>query len=227
MLTLKLIASIVLNVGLFATMLFLPAGTLAWPRAWIFLGVVFLATTVTMFGVFRANEALLDERYKLPVQRQQPLADKIIVPLFVVAFAGTIVFIPLDVFRFRLLGQPGPIASVIGLVMFIAGWTLITFAFKENAFATPVVKHQAERQQTVVDSGVYAIVRHPMYSSVVLLPVGMSLWLRSYAAALLSILPIGLIAVRIVFEERFLKRELNGYHDYVQKVRYRLVPYLW
>jgi protein-S-isoprenylcysteine O-methyltransferase Ste14 len=227
MLTLKLIASIVLNVALFAIMLLLPAGTLAWPRAWVFLGVVFLATVATMFGVFRDNEALLDERYKLPVQRQQPLADKIIVPLFVAAFAGTIVFIPLDVFRFHLLGQPGPIISVLGLVMFIAGWTLITFAFKDNAFAAPVVKHQAERQQTVVDSGVYAIVRHPMYSSVVLLPVGMSLWLGSYAAAVLSILPIGLIAVRIVFEERFLKRELKGYDDYTQKVHYRLIPYLW
>jgi len=90
-----------------------------------------------------------------------------------------------------------------------------------------VVKHQKERKQTVIDSGVYARVRHPMYSSVILLLVGMALWLGSCAAALAAILPIALIGIRIIFEERFLRRELKGYDAYTARVRYRLIPYLW
>ncbi|MGH7949119.1 MAG: methyltransferase family protein [Candidatus Binataceae bacterium] len=227
MLALKLIAGVVSNVVLFGIMLFLPAGTFDWGRAWIFLGVVFIATSATMFGIFRGNEALLDERYSLPIQEGQPVADRIVLVLFIVTFAGAIVFIPLDVFRFHLLAKPGVIVSTLGLILFCAGWLLISLAFRENTFAAPVVKHQAERRQTVIDSGVYSVVRHPMYSSAVLMLIGISLWLESYAAALFSVIPIALLAVRIIFEERFLRRALDGYDAYVERVRYRLIPFLW
>jgi protein-S-isoprenylcysteine O-methyltransferase Ste14 len=223
----KQIASIILNVGIFGVLLFIPAGTLHWTRAWVFLGVVFIAATATMFGVFADNEELLNERYKPPVQKEQPLADKIVAPAFVAAFFGLIVFIPMDVFRFHLLGEPRAAVSLFGLALFVAGWVIFSLAFKENAFAAPVVKHQAERQQTVVDSGVYGLVRHPMYAGAVLLMVGMPLWLGSYAAALLAVVPIALLTVRILFEERFLRQELKGYDAYTVRVRYRLIPLLW
>jgi protein-S-isoprenylcysteine O-methyltransferase Ste14 len=90
-----------------------------------------------------------------------------------------------------------------------------------------VVRHQDERHQTVVDTGVYGTVRHPMYAGTVPLLVGMSLWLESYAAALLATVPIALLAVRTLVEERFLKRELKGYDAYAERVRYRLIPFLW
>src|SRR6266446_3737122 len=103
-LVVRLIGSVILNVVFFALLLFLPAGTLAWPRAWIFLGVVLVCVAATMFGIFlRGNEELLKERYKAPFQKGQPLADKIILPIFIVTFAGVIIFIPLDVFRFHIL----------------------------------------------------------------------------------------------------------------------------
>jgi len=89
------------------------------------------------------------------------------------------------------------------------------------------VKHQEERQQHTITTGVYSFVRHPMYTSVVLLAPGMALWLGSYAAAILSIVPITLIGVRIIFEERFLCRELPDYEAYMHHVRYRLVPFVW
>jgi len=227
MLIAKLVGGIVYALVFFALLLFVPAGTIDWPRAWIFLGVVAVANTITMFGVFYRNEALLNERYKSPVQKGQPLADKIVLPLFVAAFAGAIVLIPLDVFRFHLMPAPGPLVSSLGLILFVAGWAVITLAFKENAFAAPVVKHQEERQQMVIDKGLYRIVRHPMYSAAVPLLIGASLWLESYAAALFAIVPIALLAVRIVFEEQFLRRELGGYDAYTRKVRYRLIPFLW
>jgi protein-S-isoprenylcysteine O-methyltransferase Ste14 len=223
----KSILSIIYQIFIFGVLLFLPAGMWRWPRAWMFLGVHVIATTVTMFTVFPGREDLLNERFKPVIQKEQPLADKIVVLLFAVAFCGFIGFIPLDVFRFHLFPKPGILVSSLGLILFLAGWWMISVAFKENAFAAPVVKHQRERNQTVVDRGVYGIVRHPMYAGFVLLAVGMPLWLESYAAALLGAVPIAILAVRILVEERFLKRELTGYETYTKKVRYRLIPGLW
>ncbi|MHC5754144.1 MAG: methyltransferase family protein [Nostoc sp.] len=227
MFILKVLIAIVWNIAIFGGLLFLPAGTFDWWRAWLFLGVVEIATIATMIGVFRENQDLLDERFKPPIQKEQPLPDKIITSLLVIAFLSLVVFIPLDVFRFQLLVKPGAIASAVGLIFFIAGWWIISASFKANTFAIPVVKHQVDRQQTVIDTGVYGIVRHPMYAGATLEMIGMSLWLESYAAALLAIVPISLLVVRIAFEEQFLKQELKDYDAYTEKVRYRLLPYLW
>lgn len=223
----RLIFGVIANVAIFGGLLFLPAGTLHWRRAWVFLGVVFVGTVVTMLAVFASNKSLLDERLKSPIQKGQPLADKILLMLFIAAFFGLIVFIPLDVFRFQLMGKPGPIVSSLGLVLFVAGWWIISLSFKENTFAAPVVKYQKERQQTVIDTGVYRMVRHPMYAGTVLLLIGMPLWLESYAAALLASVPIAILALRIRVEEQFLSRELEGYDAYTERVRYRLIPFLW
>jgi protein-S-isoprenylcysteine O-methyltransferase Ste14 len=137
------------------------------------------------------------------------------------------VFIPLDVFRFHLMVKPGTLVSFLGLVLFVAGWWIMTLALKENAFAAPVVKHQKERQHTVVNSGVYSIVRHPMYAGAIPLMVGMPLWLESYAAAMLASVPIGMLVVRILVQEEFLRRELKDYDAYTEKVRHRLIPFFW
>jgi protein-S-isoprenylcysteine O-methyltransferase Ste14 len=104
---------------------------------------------------------------------------------------------------------------------------IISLVFRENAFAAPVVKHQEERGHKVVDTGVYRIVRHPMYAGIFVFAVGMALWLESYAAALTVLVPIGILAVRIAFEERFLRQYLEGYNAYTEKVRYRLIPFVW
>jgi protein-S-isoprenylcysteine O-methyltransferase Ste14 len=223
----KLVFGVVYNLIFFGALLFMPAGTFNWPRAWVFLGLVLVGTTATMLIVFPGREDLLNERFKPPVQKGQPLADKIIVLLLIAAFLAVIVFIPLDVFRYQLMNKPNALVSSLGLILVIAGWWIISLVFKENAFAAPVVKLQEERHQTVIDTGVYAVVRHPMYVGAILLMIGLPLWLESYAAALLSILLIATIVVRILIEERFLKRELNGYEAYTKRVRYRLVPYIW
>ena len=91
-----------------------------------------------------------------------------------------------------------------------------------------MVKLQEERHQTVIDAGVYSIVRHPMYAGGALIMLGLPLWLESYAAALLAIVPVATILVlRILFEERFLRRELKGYNAYTERVRYRMIPFVW
>jgi protein-S-isoprenylcysteine O-methyltransferase Ste14 len=221
------IGGVSFNVVIFGVLLFGPAGTLAWWRAWIFLGVVLIATVLTMVTVFRDNEDLLNERFKPPIQKGQPLADKIILILFVGLFLGLTIISPLDVFRWHWLPGPSAAVSLIGLAIFAAGWWLIALSFKANPFAAPVVKYQADRQQAVIATGPYRLIRHPMYTGGVLIMIGMSLWLGSYTAALFAVLPIIALAIRIVFEERFLQRELQGYGDYAARIRYRLVPFIW
>ena len=223
----KVIAGLVLNMAIFGGLLFLPAGTWEWQRAWVFLSVLFVAYLATMVIVFPGREDLFDERFRPLVQKGQPPADKILVLLLVAMFVGVTAFIPLDVFRFHLMARPGTVISSLGLILFVAGWWIISLSFRENAFAAPVVKHQVERHHTVIDTGVYGRVRHPMYAGSILLMVGMPLWLESYAAALSASVPIATLALRILIEEEFLRRELKGYDAYMKRVRYRLVPFIW
>src|SRR5665213_574783 len=123
MLPFKRIAGTVFNTCFFAVMLFVPAGTIRWPRGWIFLGAVFVGTALTMFGL---SEELLNERFKPPVQRGQPPFDQIGIFAFVGSFVAAVLFIPFDVFRLHLLRPPGIVISIFGLALFAAGWTLIT-----------------------------------------------------------------------------------------------------
>jgi protein-S-isoprenylcysteine O-methyltransferase Ste14 len=224
---LKLTVGVLSNVTIFGLLLLLPAGTLHWWRAWVFLGVVFVGAVASTVSLYRTSKELLEERFKPPVQKGQPFVDKIVVLLLIAGFLAVIAFIPLDVFRLHLLPKPEMLVSSLGLFLFIAGWWIMTLALLENAFAAPVVKHQEERQQKVIDTGVYRVLRHPMYAGTIPLLVGMPLWLESYAAAVLAIVPIGALVVRILIEEEFLRRELKGYDAYTERVRYRLIPFLW
>jgi protein-S-isoprenylcysteine O-methyltransferase Ste14 len=223
----KVIAGVVFNVALYAILLFVPAGTLHWWRAWVFLAVTVAVMVVAIFSILPDNADLFSQRAKGIIQKGQPVWDRVLVILLVVSYAGQIVFIPMDVFRFHLAPKPGVLVSFIGLALYVAGWWIMTLAMKVNPFAVPVVKLQEERHQRVINAGVYAVVRHPMYAGFAPFAIGPALWLESYTAAFLAIVPIAMLGVRSVFEEQFLKRELKGYHAYTEKVRYRLIPLVW
>jgi protein-S-isoprenylcysteine O-methyltransferase Ste14 len=173
------------------------------------------------------NADLFSQHAKGIIQKGQPLWDKALVILLVVSFVAQIILIPLDLFRFHFLPKPGAFVSIFGLALYLAGWSVMTLAMKVNPFAVPVVRLQEERDQRVVDTGVYSVVRHPMYAGFVPMVVGPALWLESYFAAFLAMIPIAVLAVRSIFEERFLKRELKGYDAYTEKIRYRLIPLVW
>ncbi|MGO9953559.1 MAG: DnaJ domain-containing protein [Dissulfurispiraceae bacterium] len=224
---LRLIVRIAYILLIFGCLLFLPAGTLDWWRAWVLIGMVAIGTVGAMFGVFPGRGNLLNERFKPLVQPSQPLADKIIPLLFMSVLFGLIVFIPIDVFRFHVMVRPGIAISFFGLVFFSVGWRIISLALKENPFAVPVVNPQKERHRRLIDTGIYGIVRHPIYAGGILLMLGMPLWLESYAATLLAIIPIGMIILRISVEEKLLRRELTGYESYMKSVQYRIIPYIW
>jgi protein-S-isoprenylcysteine O-methyltransferase Ste14 len=224
---LRLGARTLLSAAVYGVLLFLPAWTLQWWRAWLLLAAVFGAMLATRIWVFEQSGGLLEERRKPPIQRGQPPADKLLVIGFLTVFPAYIAFIPLDVFRFHLLDKPAPIVSAFGLLIAAAGWCVMFFALRENRFAAAIVKHQDERGQVVVETGVYGVVRHPLYFGVALLLVGVALWLQSYAAAIASIVPIALLVVRIAVEEAFLRGRLDGYEAYIERVRYRLIPRVW
>ena len=226
MFVLKIIWGVALQAALFGLLLFVPARTLVWPRAWILVEGIAAATVATMFYL-RNQQDLVKERLKGPFQKGQPVADKIVLNLLVLMLCCMIAFIPLVVFRLHLIGAPGMFVSLVGLGLIVAGWSLAAVAMHENAFAAGVVRYQQERHHRVVDRGVYYKLRHPMYAGGVAFIVGIPLWLGSYAAALLAVLPISLLAVRIHIEESFLRQTLEGYQAYVERTRYRLIPYVW
>lgn len=221
------LARTLLNVAVYGLLLFLPAWTLDWWRAWLLLALLFAGMLVMRFWAFGHAAGLLEERRKPPIQAGQPLADKLLVVAFVTVFPGFIAFIPIDVFRLHLFSPPAPALSAIGLGLAVAGWWIIALAFRENAFAAAIVKHQSERRQTAIDTGVYGVVRHPLYAGVVLALIGVALWLQSYAATLLAIVPIAVLLVRILVEEAFLTERLDGYAAYRKRTKKRLIPGIW
>ena len=223
----KLIASVLANVLIFAVPLFLPAGTLDWWRAWVIVGVSFIGAVGVIASLAGEHRGILEERMKPPIQKGQPFADKILVVVLLAAFLGILIVSSLDVFRFHLLRKPGVFLSSLGLGLVILGWWVTYLALRENAFAALVVKRQEERHQRVVDTGVYSVVRHPMYAGGSLLLFGIPLWLESYAGALVACLAVAALVARIFLEERFLRRELPGYAAYADRVRYRLIPFVW
>ena len=225
---LRVVARLLADAGLVALCLFASAGTLAWWRAWTLLVVLLIVRLVGASVVYTINTALLRERAGLPIHDAQPRADRVLVlSVLATGFLGVPIIAGLDVFRWQVLPPPAAWLSIGGLVLFTLGWCLKSLALRANAFATAEVRLQRERAHAVADSGVYAIVRHPFYAADPLILIGLGLWLQSYAAVLFALVPIALVVLRLQLEERFLRRELSGYDEYVQRVPHRLIPGVW
>jgi protein-S-isoprenylcysteine O-methyltransferase Ste14 len=214
-------------VGLFAFLLFLPSPNLHWPQAWILLVVLLAIRATGAVLLHRSSPELAIERRRLPLHQDQPMADRALLPLFMATFAALVAFNALDRWRLQLLLPPPFFVSIAGLGIFVGGWALVNHALLVNRFAVTVVRQQSERGHSVVDTGAYRYVRHPMYAGLVLVMVGMGLWLGSTAAAIGSVVPLGILVLRMTAEERVLLRDLPGYRDYRSRVRYRLFPGIW
>ncbi|MCB9134075.1 MAG: isoprenylcysteine carboxylmethyltransferase family protein [Anaerolineales bacterium] len=204
-------------------LLFLPAWTLNYWQAWVFI-VVFLVC-VNGIGVYLSikDPVLLERRKNVGPAAEQNVAQRIIMFLAVVSLLALLIYCALD----RRFGwSPVPVyISVIGNMLVALGLYLNLLVFKENSFGGSTV--QTFEEQKVISTGPYALVRHPMYAGVFVMVAGVPLALGSWMglAVLLVVLP-GLVW-RILDEEKLLKKDLPGYVDYTQKVRYRLLPYVW
>ena len=201
------------------------AGTLHWPSAWVFL--VTSATIGPLCGcwLYRFDPALLAERLRPVIQRGQPAADKVFIIAFMAGMLAWLIAIGLDR---RAAASNVPLAlQALGFLLYLACTLFTMWVFRENSFAAPVVKLQAERDQHVISSGPYAHVRHPMYSGMILFFTGVPLLLGSWWGLALAPVFLILLAVRIRIEERTLRAGLPGYSDYAARVRYRLLPGVW
>jgi protein-S-isoprenylcysteine O-methyltransferase Ste14 len=210
---------------LFALALFLPAGNVSWLAGWIFL-VLFFSFFLAVSGwLFRHNPGLLQERMSL-TRSDQKGWDKVLFPMLLVATVAWLVFMALDAVRFHWSRVPIGL-QVVGVVVLLISFYLLFLTFRENSYLSPVIRIQEERGQTVVSTGPYRYVRHPMYAGILVFMVGTSLLLGSGYGIIVGLIFMIVLARRALLEERTLRQELPGYAAYMEKVKYRILPYVW
>jgi protein-S-isoprenylcysteine O-methyltransferase Ste14 len=206
--------------------LFLAAGTVVWPVAWFFLAQLFVLFFVGGLWLARHDPALLEARLAPPIQRGQPAADKMLLTLLILLNFAALAVMALDAVRFAQSSVPPWVQAVGELILLLSVWIVIR-TLRENSFAAPVVKIQEDRGQTVVATGPYRHVRHPMYAATLVALVGTSLLLGSWWGLLVVFARVVLISIRIRIEERTLRAGLHGYDEYAARVPYRLIPLVW
>jgi protein-S-isoprenylcysteine O-methyltransferase Ste14 len=222
----RLTVQTLVSFGIMGLLLFLAAGTADWPAAWVFLVEMIVLSIVGGLWLIRHDPALVQERLAPPIQKGQPTADKVLLPVIILEISGAIVLMALDAVRFAWSSVPFWVQAVGDLLLLLSIW--ISFrTLGENSFAAPVVKVQESRGQTVISSGPYRHVRHPMYAGVLMFLVGTSLLLGSWWGLITMPVLALLLAVRIQIEEKALRAGLKGYEDYARRVRYRLIPLIW
>jgi protein-S-isoprenylcysteine O-methyltransferase Ste14 len=221
----KLLLQNTIFVVALGALLFATAGTLDWPSAWVFLVTSAIIGPACGLWLAKTDPALLAERMRPTFQADQPAADKKFMLTFVVVALIWLVAIGLDR---RAQASNVPLAlQALGLAMYLLSTAFIMWVFRENSFAAPVVKVQAERHHRVISSGPDAFVRHPMYSGIMLFFVDVPLLLRSWWGMAIAPAFAVLFAIRARIEERALVGGLPDYADYAARLRYRLVPGLW
>ena len=211
---------------LYPALLFILAGDWRWPEAWVFTVIWLAACFGCVIFLYFKDPALLKERYS-PNREGQERWDKIFIAVFMILFHVWFVIMPLDARRFNWSPEFPFWVEVIGAVMVVISMGLIIETFRENTFAAPVVKVQEERQQKVISTGLYGVIRHPMYLGALFLFIGPPLLLGSLWGLALGLVTIVFIALRSIREEKLLARDLVGYSDYMKRVRWRLIPYVF
>lgn len=209
-----------LGVLLVGALIFLPAGTLAFAGGWLLMGILF----VPMFGagivMMIKNPMLLESRLDAKEkEREQNIVVKLSGLMFVLGF----VLAGLD-FRFGWIELPFEV-NVVAAVVFIASYIIYAEVLRENTYLSRTIK--VVEGQKVVSTGLYGIVRHPMYFATILLFMSMPLVLGSLVSFVVFLAYPFIIAARIKNEEEVLCRELEGYEEYRQKVKYRMIPFIW
>jgi protein-S-isoprenylcysteine O-methyltransferase Ste14 len=207
-------------------LLFLPAGTWAWPQAWIFLVIFNGCSQGIGIWLLKTDPALLAARTKSPLGADQRPRDRLIMGAIVLFLCVWLAFMALDAQRFGWSHVP-IWAQIIGaLLIFAAFWGWVG-VLRANSFAAITVRVQTERAQTVISTGPYAVVRHPMYAYVLPLLIGTPLLLGSFWGLAGMFVALPLMAARALGEEAVLMEGLPGYPEYAARVRYRLVPGVW
>jgi len=222
----QLAINVVTMAVVFMLTLFVPAGTLRWPAGWLFLLLFFFFTATLTMWLLRFNPGLLAERLTGIGKPDQKKWDKVLLALTAVVFFSWLGLMGLDAVRFRWSHVPLWLQG-LGTILLLCSFYVFYITFRENSYLSPAVRIQAERSHSLVSTGPYRYVRHPMYAGFIPFSVGTALVLGSWCGLLGALLLIALVARRAVLEERTLCQELVGYNEYIARTKYRFVPYLW
>ena len=208
------------GVVLVGVLIFLPAGTLSFFNGWLFMGILFVPMFCAGIVMMFKSPALLASRLNAKEkQKEQDTVVKLSGLMFLIGFiiAGL-------GFRFGWYSLPKWL-TIAAAVVFLIAYVLYAEVLRENTYLSRTIEVQAN--QTVIDTGLYGIVRHPMYSATLLLFLAMPLVLGSLYSFVVFLAYPFIIAKRIKHEEEFLEKELDGYRTYKQKIKYRLIPFIW
>ncbi|BAN25638.1 methyltransferase family protein [Caballeronia insecticola] len=224
--TSKVAVALIVEFVVFGLLLFGSAGTLEWGAGWAWMVLMFGGGGVVTVLIARRDPALLAERMRSPLQPDQPLWDKVFLIAMGVLWCAWLALMGLDAVRFQWSAMPLWLASA-GSALVAVSFRLVARVFLENTFLAPVVKIQKARGHRVISSGPYAVVRHPLYAAACIMIPASALVLGSWWGLAFSLLLLAGIVWRTVMEERELVAHLEGYVQYAQRVRYRLVPLIW
>ncbi len=208
------------GVALTALLLFLPAGTFYYTNAWVLISILFVPMFIAGIILLFKNPDLLKRRLNAKEKQKE---QGLIVKLSAIMFVAGFIVAGLD-FRYGWSNVP-PIISIVAIILFLSGYLLYAEVMRQNTYLSRTV--EVQENQVVIDTGLYGIVRHPMYTSTLLLFLTMPIILGSWWSFVIFLIYPLIIANRIKHEEEYLEKELVGYTQYKQKVKYRLFPFLW
>lgn len=214
------ISKFLLGVVLVGALIFLPAGTFNYLGGWLLMGILFIPMFAAGIVMMIKNPALLKSRLNA---KEKDREQDLVVKLSGLMFIGGFIVAGLGV-RFGWYSLPLPV-TIVGTCLFIVAYILYAEVLRENTYLSRTI--EVQENQRVVDTGLYGIVRHPMYAVTLLLFLSMPLVLGSLYSLLIFLVYPFIIAKRIKNEEKFLEENLEGYKDYKSKVRYRLIPFIW
>lgn len=220
---LRTIRSAIFGFVALAGLIFVPARTVNYWRGWAFLGTFVLSTLIITVYLARNDPKLLDRRLSAGPQAEKEPSQKIIVSLIIFLFAGLLVFSSLD-WQFHWSPVPHWV-SIAGDLLIFLSYIFFIWVFRANTYGASTI--QVIEDQKVVSTGPYAFVRHPMYAGAFVMLAGIPLALGSWWGLFFFLLAIPVLLWRLGDEERFLRRNLPGYTEYTQQVRYRLIPFVW
>jgi protein-S-isoprenylcysteine O-methyltransferase Ste14 len=220
---LQTLASGLFGLAFFGVALFVPAGTFHYWQAWVFIAVFIVATLVPSIYLAVKDPAALQRRMKAGPTAETRTLQKLVITGTIVAVVAVLVVSALD-HRFGWSHVPTPVV-VLGNVLVAVGLGLAQLVVIQNSYAAATITVEAD--QKVVSTGLYGLVRHPMYFGTLIMMIGTPLALDSYWGLLAMVLALPMLAARIDDEEKMLRQELDGYDEYTQKVHYRLLPGVW
>jgi len=216
----KIFTRVIIFIAFLFAMFFLPAGTFAYWEAWVYLTLILVSMFSFLIYFLKNDTGLLERRMRA---REKESKQKLIVVILSLCFILTFLLPGFDK-RFEWSAVPAAVVIVADILVFL-GYGMTFLALRENSYASRII--EVEQGQKVISSGLYAIVRHPMYLGALLMFLFTPLALGSYWAMIPSLLMIPIFMARIRNEEKVLESELEGYLEYMQKTKYRVIPGIW